>query len=68
VVAQRFESFLERERPQRGLAPATSLRRKVAIKNVGERATTVACREGGDSGDGLWRVSSDGSELQHGMW
>jgi hypothetical protein len=36
-VAQQFGSLPERERPQRGLAPAASLRRKVAMKNDQER-------------------------------
>jgi hypothetical protein len=36
-VAQQFESLPERERPRRGLAPAASLRRKVAMKNDQER-------------------------------
>jgi hypothetical protein len=73
-VAQQFESLPERERPQRGLAPAASLRRKVAMKNdqerERERAMAVACCEGGGGGNGLRHGAQEGGcgglELQRG--
>jgi hypothetical protein len=60
VVAQRFESFSEREQPQRRLALTVSLRRKVAMKNTRERAKAVVCHEGGGGGNCLLRGAQEG--------
>jgi hypothetical protein len=75
VVTQRFESFPERERPQRCLAPATSFRRKVAMKNKRERENErakTAMRQGGGGGDWLWHGAREGdvgdSGLRCGAW
>jgi hypothetical protein len=70
VVAQRFESFPERERPQKWLALEASLRRKVAMKNKRERERCTKKEEeavtGSDMSHEKEEVAAPGSSVVHG--